>query len=164
MRLALKSSIQMDLRVARNKCCFKLPAGAGAELIQHTALFCGFLMALRRHFGSRMLFHITIKSHLLLHYAIKGTLLCPLLTSCWKGEDYVNIIKRRLISAHNGTQAKNLPIKAMSIQIAVHPDCQLQTSSSPPPLSPGAGRTLDLVGLKSAGLGRACIERRLVAA
>ena len=70
-------------------------------------------MALRRHFGSRMLFHITIKSHLLLHYAIKGALLCPLLTSCWKGEDYVNIIKRILVSACNGTQPKILPNKAM---------------------------------------------------
>ena len=85
----------------------QLPDREKTEILECGTNFLACSTALKGHFsaipGLRKLFHITIKSHYLMHVCLQAPCLNPRLGWCYSGEDFVQPIKKIAKSCSYGT-------------------------------------------------------------
>ena len=106
--------------------CFKLPGGVAKRLLDAIVDFLAFQTKLRDHFGSRkQLFHVTIKSHYLLHIGIIGLYMNPRIGWCYSGEDLMGIFKKRIASSQRG-----VPLSLLSRRVLLKYSYRMAIKSS----------------------------------
>ena len=114
VRQALEASVRMEQILDEAVDAFRLPPLLAVEFLDKAHDFLIKLNAIRAHFGVRLqLFHVTIKSHMLLHIAINARYLNPRLAWCYTGEDMMKIIKKVIGNAQKGTPPRLVVAKVM---------------------------------------------------
>ena len=100
----LEQSIEIDNVLHEHRYEFSYPELASKRLLDASFGFCQGCTALIKHFHARdeALFHFTIKSHYIMHIALAGQYINPMLASCDSGEDMMKVVKRLLASASGG--------------------------------------------------------------
>jgi hypothetical protein len=107
VRLALRCSCRLEALLDEHDRAFKLPPAAAAEWESAVYDLLALVTALANEFHPRgiMLWHITIKSHYLLHLGKLVHHINPRLGWCYAGEDFVGRLKLLVQAAHRGTPA-----------------------------------------------------------
>lgn len=109
----LEVSVRMETILDSCAECFKLPDNLSQEFIDNTFKYLAVNTLLRRHFDGIMLFHVTIKSHYLIHIAFSTQYWSPRLGWCYSGEDFVGRIKSLIAACHSGTPARLVVAKSL---------------------------------------------------
>ena len=97
-----------------NKHAYKFPEEAGKRFRASIFEFLATVTWLRSHFGGEALFHITIKSHYLMHLGLMGIHLNPRLGWCYAGEDYMQLIGRIVKSCQSGSPTRIVANKSVA--------------------------------------------------
>ena len=115
MLMALERSAEFDEILDVHADEYKLPGDAAARLLEVTREYLQLVSALRNHFGSRLqLFHVTAKSHYLIHVAMLAKYMNPRLCWCYSGEDFVGRIKQVIASCQHGTPPRLVVARAIT--------------------------------------------------
>ena len=110
----MKQSAEIEDILEANKTMFKLSEDCAVQLLSAVTDFLAFQTSLRNHFGnSRQLFHITIKSHYLLHIAIIGHYMNPRIGWCYSGEDMMGLFKKVIANSQRGVPMSQLSDRSM---------------------------------------------------
>ena len=104
MLWTLEQSIEVDKVLQDYRFEFTLPEPAAKRLLDASFRFCQGCTALIKHFHPLdvALFHFTVKTHYILHIALVGQYINPMLAACDSGEDMMKIVKRLLASTTRG--------------------------------------------------------------
>ena len=104
VRLGIKASIQMETILNSCENEWKVPAPLDSKLVASGFAFLACQNALREHFGvHRRIFHVTIKSHVLMHACMMAKYLHPRRTWCYSGEDFISRIAKIIMKSNRGT-------------------------------------------------------------
>ena len=113
--LCMERLVRFEEIIDESTGSFCVPAAAAAELEQCTMdfLLVNTLLGHRFHREGILLFHCTIKYHVLMHIALGARDLHPKLAWCYAGEDMMQKLKRIVRSCHVGTGALQVGPTAM---------------------------------------------------
>ena len=112
---ALQNSSAVDRILDRNATSYVLPEDDANELLRNAFEFCQVLTKLIRYYHplNCNYFHMTIKTHWFLHFALIGLYINPAIGSCHLGEDFMKIVKRLTMSSASALDRAKCSQKAM---------------------------------------------------
>jgi len=113
VKLCLEIIVRSDEILKITEFQYKVPRPLADELLEKTHVFLGALTYLRRHYDGTLLFHITIKSHYLLHVVLSAAYVHPKLAWCYGGEHFVGRMRPIIGSCQRGTKASQVAHKVV---------------------------------------------------
>ena len=129
IKLALELNVRIESIFDDFALEYALPPHASASLLEACYGVTCLVTLLGRHFHEQgvFLFNFTIKSHYLLHIGLISKYMSPRLGWCYKGEDFMQVMKRIIAASCRGTSPAQITTKVMrkyvqGLHIAFRPD------------------------------------------